>query len=151
MTLAGALRATAVDYAGSEDEKPQITEYLLRAADALDVAHPNQGTDQMPRLTDKTEPATFDGPADEPMTQDEADAKDATLGPNYPRDTESLVTVTFTDGEVKVYPISASPTIARYLGREMSDNGVLTLFCKKQSVGIPASQIRTFEIAKYEP
>lgn len=38
MTLTDALRVTAVDYAGSADERPNVTQYLLRAADALDAA-----------------------------------------------------------------------------------------------------------------
>lgn len=68
----------------------------------------------------------------------------------YPEDTESLVTVTYTDGEVVVYPISAGPGVTRYLAREMGNTGSLTLFTKSSSVTIPSDQIRNYEIVKYE-
>ena len=59
----------------------------------------------------------------------------------------SDVTVTFTDGEVKVYRITASPSIGGYLARDAGANGVLTLFNRDQSWGVPLVSIRDWSIA----
>lgn len=58
----------------------------------------------------------------------------------------SDVTVTFRDGEVKTYRITASPTIGGYLAREAGSNGVLSLFSREQSWGIPLNAIRDWSI-----
>jgi hypothetical protein len=55
----------------------------------------------------------------------------------------SDVTVTFTDGEVKTYRITAGTGIGGYyLAREAGAHGVLSLFNRDQSVGIPLASIR---------
>lgn len=58
----------------------------------------------------------------------------------------SDVTVTFTDGEVKTYRISASPAVGSHLAREAGANGVLSLFNHDMSWGIPTSSIRDWVI-----
>ncbi len=64
----------------------------------------------------------------------------------YP-DEASDVTVTFNDGEVKVYRISAGTSIGGWLAREAGASGVLSLFNKEQSWGIPLSSVREWSIA----
>lgn len=107
------------------------------------------------KLTSKTRRAVRDveGGKTEPVTLEHTPlgfSVEVAESP-YPPDTESLVHVTFTDGEVRTYPISASPRIVRFLGDKMAESGVLTLFCKDSSVGIPSEQIRYFEIEEYTP
>ena len=58
----------------------------------------------------------------------------------------SDLTVTFNDGEVKTYRISAGPGIARYLAMEAGQSGVLTLWNGEQSYGIPIASIRDWSI-----
>lgn len=58
----------------------------------------------------------------------------------------SDVTITFDDGEVKKYRISASPSIGGYLASEAGRSGILSLFNKDQSYGIPLSRIRDWSI-----
>lgn len=58
----------------------------------------------------------------------------------------SDVTVTFNDGEVKTYRITANPTIGSYLARESADTGVFVLFNNDTSTGIPMSQVREYVI-----
>lgn len=58
----------------------------------------------------------------------------------------SDVTITFTDGEIKVYRITAGPSIGGYLAREAGANGVLSLFNAHQSWGIPTTSIRDWSI-----
>ena len=73
------------------------------------------------------------------------------MKPNdYPADTKSLVAVTFTDGEVKVYPISASPSVSGHLTRQISE-GALNLYARGIGICIPAVQIRSVEITAYDP
>lgn len=59
----------------------------------------------------------------------------------------SDVTVTFTDGEVKTYRITAGPSIGGYLAREAGANGVLSLFNRDMSWGIPVAAIRDWSIS----
>mgnify|MGYP003644841894 FL=1 len=54
------------------------------------------------------------------------DRNDEMSAPNYPSQ-RSVVAVTFTDGEVKTYAISAGASIAGYLMRSASDTGIVTL------------------------
>ena len=58
----------------------------------------------------------------------------------------SDVTITFTDGEMKTYRISAGPSIGGYLAREAGASGVLSLFNRDQSWGVPLSGIRDWSI-----
>jgi hypothetical protein len=58
----------------------------------------------------------------------------------------SDVTITFDDGEVKTYRITASPSIGGYLAREAGSSGILSLFNKDQSWGIPLARIRDWSI-----
>lgn len=58
----------------------------------------------------------------------------------------SDVVVTFTDGEVKTYRISAGTGIGGWLAREAGANGVLSLFNRDQSWGIPLASIRDWSI-----
>lgn len=67
----------------------------------------------------------------------------------------SDVEVTFNDGEVKKYRISASPTIGGYLAQQAGQNGILSLFNDAQSYAIPMENIREWKItavtiAQYE-
>lgn len=59
----------------------------------------------------------------------------------------SDVTVTFTDGEVKTYRISAGPSIGGFLAREAGAHGVLSLFNNSNAWGVPLSSIRDWSIA----
>lgn len=68
-----------------------------------------------------------------------------TKEPNVIRDL-SDVEVTFNDGEVKKYRISASPTIGGYLAREAGESGILSLFNAQQSYAIPMINIREWKI-----
>ncbi len=62
----------------------------------------------------------------------------------------SDVTVTFNDGEVKVYRISAGPDISGYLAREAGQSGMLSLWDKNRSHGIPVERIRDWTIDAVE-
>jgi hypothetical protein len=62
----------------------------------------------------------------------------------------SDVTVTFTDGEVKVYRISAGVSIGGYLAREAGATRVLSLFNKEQAWGVPVTSIRDWSISPVE-
>lgn len=59
---------------------------------------------------------------------------------------ESLVDVTFVDGEVKTYRITASTTIGRYLAQQASETGILLLYNNEVSHGIPMAQVREYLI-----
>lgn len=56
----------------------------------------------------------------------------------------SDVQVTFIDGEIRTYRISAGPGIGGYLAREAGSSGVLSLFNSKtgQSWAVPVGSIR---------
>lgn len=58
----------------------------------------------------------------------------------------SDVIVTFNDGEVKTYRITASPAISGYLAANASQTGILSLFNSERSWGIPLDRIRDWEI-----
>lgn len=58
----------------------------------------------------------------------------------------SIVTVTYTDGEVVDYPITAGHNIGRYLATDAGQCGVLTLFNKNSTVSIPLVNIRDWII-----
>lgn len=59
---------------------------------------------------------------------------------------QSIVEVTFNDGEVVEYPIDAGTKIGGYLAREAGHTGVLNLFNQKESYGIPLPSIRHWHI-----
>jgi len=61
----------------------------------------------------------------------------------------SIVTVTFVDGEVKEYRITAGLGISQYLAREAGETGILTLFNGEESHGLPMSQVREYIIKPY--
>jgi len=63
----------------------------------------------------------------------------------------SDVTVTFTDGEVRKYRISAGPSIGGYLAREAGASGILSLFNHTQSWAIPLANIRDWQIEEAPP
>lgn len=63
----------------------------------------------------------------------------------------SDVEVTFNDGEVKTYMITASPAIAGYLAREAGSTGFLTLWKGDESHSIPIGNIREFKIKSVPP
>jgi len=71
-----------------------------------------------------------------------------TEGTQYPNKW-STVTVTFTDGEIKNYLISAGPSIGGYLAREAGASGILSLFNPQQSWAIPLTGIRDWSISEY--
>lgn len=58
----------------------------------------------------------------------------------------SDVTITFNDGEIKTYRISAGPGIGGFLAREAGQNGVLSLWNKDKSWGVPLASIRDWHI-----
>lgn len=62
----------------------------------------------------------------------------------------SNVEVTFIDGQVKTYLISAAPSVSTHLARQAGETGVLTLFNDETSVGIPMGQIREYSISPTE-
>ena len=69
----------------------------------------------------------------------------------YQKSDFSDVDVTFTDGEVKTYRITAGIGIAQYLAREAANTGVLTLFNNEASHGIPLVNIREYVIRPVQP
>jgi hypothetical protein len=58
----------------------------------------------------------------------------------------SKVRVTFIDGEVKEYTITASPFIGRWLAEEAGRTGMLTLFNRTSAWTIPIENIREYAI-----
>lgn len=64
---------------------------------------------------------------------------------DYPP-TESAVDVTFVDGEVKTYYITAGIGIGQYLAGQAAETGILVLFNNTVSHGIPMAQIREYVI-----
>ena len=60
--------------------------------------------------------------------------------------TSSLVIVTFSDGEIKEYIISASPSIGGYLANQAGETGILQLFNLDESYAIPMNNIREWKI-----
>lgn len=63
----------------------------------------------------------------------------------YEKDAADVI-ITFNDGEVRTYRISAGPSIGGYLAREANVNGILSLWNKDQSFGIPLANIRDWAI-----
>lgn len=63
----------------------------------------------------------------------------------YPR-TSSIVKVTFNDGEIKEYVISAGHSIGGHLSREAGETGILNLFNLDESYAIPLVNIREWVI-----
>jgi hypothetical protein len=70
------------------------------------------------------------------------------MAKKYPKQ-RSIVTVTFNDGEVKTYEISAGSSIAGFLMREASDTGIVTLRDDDAgaAVCVPLDRIRDIQIA----
>jgi len=64
---------------------------------------------------------------------------------NYPKQ-RSIVTVTFNDGEVRDYEISAGAGIARYLAQDSGTTGTLVLMDGDIVHGIPVSSIRDWTV-----
>ena len=62
--------------------------------------------------------------------------------------TKSIVTITFLDGEVCDYEMSAGNSIGRYLVENASETGMLTLidFKNHNSTMVPVANIREFSI-----
>lgn len=62
--------------------------------------------------------------------------------------TKSKVTITFLDGEVREYEMSAGNGIGRYLVKDASETGMLTLidFRNHNSTMVPVANIREFSI-----
>ena len=66
---------------------------------------------------------------------------------DYPK-LHSDVEVTFIDGAIETYRITAGATIAPYLAREADESGVLSLLCGGTAIGIPLQNIRTWTITE---
>lgn len=68
------------------------------------------------------------------------------------KDVSSKVSITFVDGEVKDYIMTASPGIVHYLAREAAANGMLIFRDDKarKSQAIPMAQIRNMEIEEIQ-
>lgn len=64
---------------------------------------------------------------------------------NYPPQ-HSLVEVTFIDGKVKTYSMTAGAGIARYLAQDSGATGTLTLLNGDEAYGIPVAQIREYVV-----
>ena len=64
----------------------------------------------------------------------------------------SIVEVTFLDGEVKQYEISAGSGISKYLADQASDGGILCFldFNNRASLSIPVANIRDWTIREIE-
>ena len=64
----------------------------------------------------------------------------------------SIVEVTFLDGEVKEYEISAGSGISKYLADQASDGGILCFldFNNRASLSIPVANIRDWSIREIE-
>lgn len=58
----------------------------------------------------------------------------------------SDVQVTFMDGEIKVYRITAGTSIGGYLAKEAGTTGILSLFNYTESYAIPLSNVREWVI-----
>lgn len=58
----------------------------------------------------------------------------------------SDVQVTFMDGEVKVYRITAGTSIGGYLAKEAGNTGILILFNDTESYAMPLSNVRDWVI-----
>jgi len=67
------------------------------------------------------------------------------MSKDYPR-TSSVVRVTFNDGEIKEYVISASPSIGSYLAREAGETGILSLYNLDENYAVPLRNIREWQI-----
>lgn len=66
---------------------------------------------------------------------------------DYPK-RESDVEVTFTDGTIDTYRITAGASIAQYLAREAGETGVLSLLCGGKAYGIPLVNIRSWSLTE---
>lgn len=73
--------------------------------------------------------------------------KEKKMTKKYPK-TKSIVTITFLDGEVREYEMSAGNGICKYLVRDASETGMLTLidYNSKNSTMVPVANIREFSI-----
>ncbi len=58
----------------------------------------------------------------------------------------SIVTVTFNDGEVQEFQITAGITISQHLARETGQTGILCLWNNDQGTSIPVTSIRHWSI-----
>lgn len=54
----------------------------------------------------------------------------------------SDVVVTFMDGEVKAYRITAGTSVGGYLTKEAGNSGILSLFNDRESYAIPLANVR---------
>lgn len=57
-----------------------------------------------------------------------------------------MLTVRFTDGEVKEYPVSAHKGIAAKLGEVTGRTGILSIWNEARTFGIPVAQIKEFSM-----
>ena len=64
---------------------------------------------------------------------------------------ESEVEVTFIDGEVKTYRITAGVSVGGYLAREAGESGILSLWNAQESTAIPIAHIREWKIKPVQP
>lgn len=60
----------------------------------------------------------------------------------------SIVEVTFVNGEVIEYEISANPSVAGYLARKMGETGSLSLWNNDESYVIPSHSIRHYTVRR---
>ena len=69
----------------------------------------------------------------------------------YP-EARSIVEVTFLDGEVREYEISAGSGISKYLVQQAAESGILCFIDYKQraSLSIPINNIREWSIREVE-
>ena len=67
----------------------------------------------------------------------------------YPK-RNSRIDVTFMDGEVKSYVITAGASLARYLAQEAGQSGILSLLCGSTAHAIPTVNIREWTLTELD-
>ena len=68
---------------------------------------------------------------------------------DYPK-RKSDVEVTFNDGTVQTYRITAGASLARHLVMEAGESGILSLLCGSKAHAIPLANIREWSITELE-
>lgn len=68
---------------------------------------------------------------------------------DYPK-RRSKVEVTFNDGVVQSYDISAGAGIAQYLARETGETGILSLLDGDKAYAIPVANIREWFVVEVD-
>lgn len=62
----------------------------------------------------------------------------------------SIATVTFVDGEIKNYNMSAGIGVGNWIAEQVKRTGILTLYNDSECYNIPISQVREYTIKACE-